>query len=184
MYCRNCGNKLLDSDKYCNLCGSEVVSTINSDSIEHEQPTEEDNKITKSASNNLPMNWWKFWLYFSFPFGIAFSILNLKDYVGLKINFITFLVLIINILMILLTCVAYYFMINRKKRGYELVIANLITVACWNALFSTLETISNNIETTFSEFFISFAIALVIIGIVWIYPNYIYFKKRKHLFSN
>ena len=30
MYCRQCGNKLLDSDKFCSKCGAKVIPTDNS----------------------------------------------------------------------------------------------------------------------------------------------------------
>ena len=58
MYCRQCGNKVLDSDKFCSKCGAEIVA--DTDSLVSEEnnssPTSDYNSENHSATKNFMDN--------------------------------------------------------------------------------------------------------------------------------
>lgn len=134
----------------------------------------------------LPMNWWNFWKYFRFPVSIFFSIFNfigslsvLKD---VQLNIYGILLLVINIALIIFLCITFYFFITRKKYGFEMLIIYSIAEVVFNSFINTFsgdDVYFNNI----TELVISVLIISGIVCAIWVYPNYIYFKKRRHLFG-
>ncbi len=183
MFCRNCGNKLLDTDNFCNKCGSKVILD------EPIQQQKEQNVITDNSEKekDLPMNWWHFWQYIRFPLGILLSIFyffqSLWEIKDMTFNIYGVLLLFLNFAIVVFLCITFYFFIKRKKHGFKILI-----------IYSICEILYNSFVNVFDDaIFYSYSltemviIALVISGIfggIWVYPNYIYFKKREHLFKN
>ncbi|MGN1269335.1 MAG: zinc-ribbon domain-containing protein [Clostridia bacterium] len=194
MYCRKCGNKLLDSDKFCAKCGNKIILEEKNSKIKDvkniesqeqlqqvsTQLSQEDNVNLDNNSKKLPMNWWKFWQYFRLPVGLLISIYNLSYYSEATINFITIIVFIANIVLICLIGYAFYGLIERKKFGYNVLITVLFLEPLWNCFFNCLENCDSS--TQIAEFIITFLFAFGFICAVWVYPNYVYFTKRKKLF--
>ena len=185
MYCRNCGSKLLDSDKFCNNCGTRVINDVEIEKT-HKNVIENSNKI-QEVTNELPMNWWNFWIYFRFPVGILISFLAFLStiyYLGnTDIDFYIIIYLATNLAYIILMGFSYYNVFQKKKRGYIIFIYYIIAEAL---LFSFDLVIQNfsPLSYSISEMFCFFIIIAVIWSGIWVYPNYIYFNKRKHLFNN
>jgi len=128
----------------------------------NKEKTEDINNIFQDKEE-LPMNWWKFNIYFRFPVGILSHIGNI-----LKYNYIYFL----DIIYLIFECYVYYNMIYKKKQGYNLIIAN-IAIEAFIVSYKVI-----------GEFCIELLIALIIVGLIWFLPNYIYFSKRKKYFKN
>lgn len=134
----------------------------------------------------FPMNWWNFWEYFRFPVSIFFSIFNfigslsvLKD---VQLNIYGTLLLIVNVVLIIFLCITYYFFVTRKKHGFEMLIIYSIAEVLFNSFINTFSGddvyLKNITELVISAFIIS-----SIVCVIWVYPNYLYFKKRRHLFG-
>ena len=146
-------------------------------------------------NKELPMKWWKFLQYFNFPVGIILSLFSISNYSNINLNTLNifgWIFFIGDIVMVILLCVTYINFVERKRKGYYLLLLYFISFTVWNTLISTLTNLTNGFRSlrgkdvndifvyTMMIFFISLAIA----GGIWIYPNYIYFKKRKNLFCN
>ena len=131
MYCRNCGSKLLDSDKFCNNCGTRVINDVEIEKT-HKNVIENSNKI-QEVTNELPMNWWNFWIYFRFPVGILISFLAFLStiyYLGnTDIDFYIIIYLATNLAYIILMGFSYYNVFQKKKRGYIIFIYYIIAEA-------------------------------------------------------
>lgn len=134
----------------------------------------------------LPMNWWNFWKYFRFPVGIFFSIFNFIGSLSIlrdvQLNIYGILLLVINIALIIFLCITFYFFVARKKHGFEMLMIYSIAEVVFNSFINTFSG-DNVYLKNITELVIS---ALIISGIVcaiWVYPNYIYFKKRKLFFG-
>jgi DNA-directed RNA polymerase subunit RPC12/RpoP len=193
MYCRNCGNKLLDTDKFCNNCGSRVIfHEENSKEIKIEAKEDVTSQEVKTENNEkeLPMNWWNFFLYIKFPLTIIVSLCSIvkafNNIHGYEFNTfgqsIIVAFFLIDIVFIIYTALAFNVIIKRKKNGYILFIGYLffeILYRVFVAVFTNYKT-----DTDFAENIIAFITVSAILMLPWSLPNYIYFSKRKKYFSN
>ena len=196
MYCRNCGNKLLETDKFCNNCGNKVV--LDGDNLKEvkELKTEAKEEVTsqevKTENNEkeLPMNWWNFFLYIKFPLTIIVSLCSIVEAFnnihGYEFNTfgqsIIVAFFLIDIVFIIYTALAFNVIIKRKKNGYILFIGYLffeILYRVFVAVFTNYKT-----DTDFAENIIAFITVSAILMLIWSFPNYVYFNKRKNLFKN
>ena len=77
----------------------------------------------------------------------------------------------------------YYLFNERKKIGYTFFNILLFVEAVYGCANATLNTLlqNNNIPNA-SYFALTYLLTLIIWGAIWVFPNYIYFKKRKNLF--
>lgn len=137
-------------------------------------------------NEELPMNWWNFWKYFRFPVGIFFSIFNfigslslLKD---VQLNMFGKVILLINFVLIIFLCITFYYFAARKKYGFEMLITYSIVEIIFNSFINVFN--NNYIRSnSITELVIETLIISGIVCAIWVYPNYIYFKKRRHLFE-
>lgn len=176
MYCRKCGNKLSIFDVFCPKCGKKT-SNNNVSNIE-----EDDDEELEQFSENCSMAWWKFWQYFRLPVGLILSIIDLYVYTEITMTPTILFVLIINILLIVLLSLTLYSLIARKVMGYYLLIITLILSTLWNTFMNTFNNINCSLDISKSS--MTFFISFVILCIIWVLPNYVYFKKRRNLFCN
>lgn len=179
MYCRNCGNKVLDSDNFCANCGYNIEKNLERN--ENHQYYEE--RQNKTYDINLPMNWWNFWQYIRFPLSILFSVITIVNYLpNLDINLISISAFLIDFLFFALILVTYfYFLMQNNKYGYRIMSIYLITDSIYTSISIALENI-DIVNSTLFDFAILFVIAFAIYSIVWTVPNYVYFQKRKYCF--
>lgn len=175
MYCRKCGNKLLNSDNFCSECGTKVTDE---ETEVLEKLIHEENTPSQKEQPNLPMNWFNFWQYFRLPVGFVISILNLLfSYESMTMNFFALVILLINIFLIILIGSTLYAFSLRKRSGYYMILTLLPLQTAWNIFVSAFDTFD------LTNFYV-FLILLAFFSIVWICPNYIYFQKRKDFFCN
>lgn len=137
----------------------------------------------KKEQNDLPMNWYNFYLNIRLPLSVAIigGIITgiLIDFFEKNPQYITFLGLIIIffvafsafIILNILTFSIIYAMDNRKKEAYPLIIINTV--------FETIFIIASSINSGIIFVFIG-----TILATCWFISNYNYFSKRKYLFTN
>lgn len=192
MYCRNCGNKLLDTDKFCYNCGSKVILndeiTEKIKNIERNEKSESKENLKEEKNTNLPMNWWNFWQYFRFPVGICGAIIYLIQIFALMsdnpINIYGVSLLLLYIALIIFCCITFYYFIKRKKQGFNLLMIYSIAEIVFNAFLTIFTNTKTYISDSITEMVVTTFIIIGIFCAIWIFPNYIYFKKRKYLFKN
>lgn len=161
MFCKNCGNEISENDKFCKKCGY---------------------KLIEESNNNLPLNWYKFYRYFRLPVSIIFGILSCIGLFSNDMDFwpeATFIFAIIFILLILFYIIVL--LLFDYKIGYLL---NNILIIIEIVLYSINCTLGiQNSLNTVNNVLIYMLTYILIFGVIWGIPNYIYFKKRKYLFS-
>ena len=134
------------------------------------------NNYIENEEKEFSMKWWDFNQYIRFPFGILSVLTFFIQYSKLTLNSISSLLFILNIANGALLIVTYYHFLKRNKVGYKLLNVFLIC----ELLVSTF-----NLAIKSEKFdIISFVVFIIVYGIVWTLPNYIYFRKRKSLFNN
>lgn len=180
MYCSKCGNKLSTFDMFCSKCGKKISNKTITDIQEDEE--NDDDEIVEQFSENLPMNWWKFWQYCRLPVGLILSIISLYSYTEITMTPVMLFVLMINVLLIVLLVLTLYALIAKKMMGYYLLIITLFLSTLCNTFMNTFSNAKDSSDIT--EPCIVFLVSFGILCIIWILPNYIYFKKRRNLFCN
>lgn len=183
IYCRNCGNKVLDTDKFCSRCGHAIEKII-------EQPIRTVHNLEEKQSTHhakeLPKNWWNFWQYVRFPVGIICLVVGIVDYLPtLDVNMINIYTFLIDLAVLVIMFITYYHFLMENKIGYNFLNSWLVIELVTNALTTTTNSFADNYEgSNLLDFAIYFVITVCILGIIWTLPNYIYFKKRKSLFND
>ena len=146
--------------------------------------------MNNNKTDELPMNWWKWWQYVMFPIGILISIGSLTQYSSVDFSILNlwgWIIVIVNLAITTLLCVTYGMFLTKKKQAFNVFITYLFLYPAWNTFVTTVNSAFsnniNNLPTNITELVITGLISYGIICGIWIYPNYIYFKKRKHFFS-
>ena len=147
--------------------------------------------INNNKTEELPMNWWKWWQYVIFPIGILTSIGSLAQYSEIDfsiLNFWGWIIVIVNLVITTFLCVTYGMFLSKKKQAFNVFIAYLFLYPACNTFFTTFNNIfssntTNDISNNITQLVITGLISYGIICGIWIYPNYIYFKKRKDFFE-
>lgn len=147
-----------------------------------------ENENLNSTDMNLSMTWFNFWKYIRFPLGIILTFSDISGYLSMDRNnmivtsYSTFF-LLIEISFLVLIIVTYYCFIKHLKIGYILNLIVLVVQSALNISGNVIKNISRTNATFYlSDFIESFFPQFVIMAIIWILPNYIYFKRRKYYF--
>jgi hypothetical protein len=167
-YCSQCGTKLGLGEKFCFRCGSPVrEEALPGDHPHRTVP------LQTHVSATFGTKWLKFWNYFSLPVGGIFWLLIFIK--SPTFEFITLLFLSVAILQLSIA----YGLHKRKLWAWQ-----------WNWVILVLTYISIIIPKQnpyrpigTDALTVQSALLLVIASIVWMWPNYIYWKKRRVLFS-
>lgn len=188
MFCPKCGKQIDYETKFCMDCGTELNSA---DSQQSQPPV---------LQQELKMGWFKFLIYFSL---FASAVLNLISGISFltgsryggkedaELVYETFeklktLDMIMGVLCIILGVLALItrFRLAKFRKDGPLTLAILyIATSIVNIIYIiSFVSIIPSFITEQMDF--TSTITSIIVGIVMIFVNAIYFKKRKHLFVN
>lgn len=145
--------------------------------------------MEKINQNGQSMLWYNFWKYFRFPLSILLSVTNVFGIVFYLDNIVftwqTILLLIIELLSFIYMCVTYAFFCIRKSQSYNIFITYLILIELLCTPFMRIISKYASIASlNFQDIISESVLTIVIWGVIWILPNYIYFKKRRNYFYN
>ena len=126
----------------------------------------------KATDKYIGTKWLSFWSYFSLPFGGVLGIL-----MSISAPAIAVIMAPISIFQIITAIGLHY----RKMWAWQ---ANWVAIVLtWvSGAIPKVNASMQNRST--EEFVVLFVISFFVFGIIWMWPNYIYWNKRKHLFVN
>lgn len=168
MYCPECGAQLINNPKFCSSCGH----ALNGNDAQADQitvtPSQEMPVHTGVVAPTLGTKWLKFWNYFSLPVG---GVLGLLMSVGVPA---------LGIIMVpisILQFVVAYGLHRRRLWAWQ-----------WNWVLIIITYISMAIPIPGvhgggAELVVQFVIKAVLGWLIWMWPNKVYWKKRRALFS-
>ncbi len=165
---------------------------------------EEYKQMTQSSIPELGMKWFKYLIYFQLFFGAAeyllqavFMIFNFQNpFIQELFSLYYFegdmrpVGVILGILWLMPAAMNLYarFELAAFKKGapkkYLIIVVATEVLTFANNLFVTLYKYMFFDKTEIVIKVVMFILSAVIGSLIYIYPNYIYFKKRKHLFVN
>ena len=178
MFCKKCGKPIGVDDKFCPHCGTPVTDDVASDIF-----------TPMAGSGTLPMNWYKFLIYFSLFAGAIISILGvtssviiiIKD-IGLYLANLPLFALEIayaacNLAYAIVAICTRMALAGFKKKGPFMLYTCYGISAVSEIIYAVYSYMSGNGAD------VSIIITLLT-AIAMIAANYIYFTKRGHLFVN
>ena len=166
MLCKSCGAKVTVGSKFCSSCGV----SVNQQTVEREhsntslQHTDQD----QSTPKPLGLKWFKFWCYVLLPLNGCISILAF-------IGFLEGIGILFGVIGALQFLVAYG-LHKRKMWAWG-----------WNWVLVALTWFAISMPSTYADvddMIVRFLILFVFTGLIWMLPNYIYWKNRKYIFRN
>lgn len=168
---------LLDSSVAMSAQGESLprVAPIPIETTTHESVTEgSSNNLAKTAPESLPptdmpMQWFKFYAYISIPLGLLISLILIFTLSGFA-GWITF----VNIILL---GALFYGLYHRKLWAWYLNFPILI-IEGFSKAFNTTRRGAVDYDFTDGVGWVIF----IVVTLVWVIPNWIYFAKRKHLF--
>lgn len=170
MYCSECGTQLGSSAKYCTNCGQAVFGDEKSGGQIAPSPYSVKSPSTAKAAASLGTKWLRFWTYFSLPMGGALGLLLSMTVPKLGVILVPYAVL---------QFWAAYGLHHRRlwawRWNWALVVAAFVTMS--------IPTPVPGAYHRGADLAIQFTIKLAIVGLIWMWPNYVYWRKRRPLFS-
>jgi hypothetical protein len=124
------------------------------------------NKLFNEGKGNLSLSWFNFYINFRLPLGIILGILSMITFITLGEGILFILVLVTEIV---LAVILFWGLRSRELWAYKM-----------NFVILVLETLLMPLRF---DGFMGWFIGFIILVIGWLLPNWIYFKKRKYLFS-
>jgi len=132
-------------------------------------------------TQTLPMKWWNFFKYFRFPVSIliwGISLLTVCNNVSdIEFSWFSIILVLIPAIYMIFQIIVYINFIKKTKIGYKLLIFSLFVELVINSI---LYASSNSANFNFTQ---SIIIYSGIWTLIFVYPNYVYFSKRKHIFE-
>lgn len=212
-FCSQCGNTVEDNQKFCAKCGavipdngaSQGQTTINGVGYNQPQYAQQPqyNVQPMPTNNALPMGWYKFLIYFALfasaviglGFGIAYltgTIYTMQDsrvsaelVYALMPSLQTWDV-IYGLYMLAVAGFSIYTRMGLAKYKANAPKCVMILYAA-NALMAIIYSIAASSilsELSSDSGMDATVVTSIIVGVVMVVVNYIYFKKRSHLFVN
>ena len=166
MYCPECGAQLINNPKFCSNCGHAINGNGAPAGQVTVNPSTDAPVHTGVATSSLGTKWLRFWNYFSLPVGGVLGLLMSLGVPALGI---------IMVPIALLQFAVVYGLHKRKIWAWQ-----------WNWVVIVLTWFSGVIPNSFgssADFWAKFIILVPVSGLVWMWPNYVYWKKRRSLFS-
>ncbi len=121
------------------------------------------NHPKRVSSKNL--GWFNFYVYIRLPLSVILGILNLLVLIDLHSNVIW---IVVSVLQIVISGVLFWGLKKRKLWAWEMNFFVLI--------FETIILALSKLDVTM------FIITIILFGLIWVLPNWIYFNNRKFLF--
>ena len=191
-YCPNCGSQNDDTSLFCLSCGQPLSAPVND--IQNYQQYQ--NYQSNIYQGNMPMGWYKFLIYFSlFASAVLNIISGISSITGLHYGEFNQLIyayydglktvdIIMGFFSIALGVVSIIVRQNlaHYKKGAPL---SLIGLYIASLVISVIYVIAVSLVTNLSiTAFLSTAIIInFIVSIIMTCVNYVYFKNRRHLFT-
>ena len=188
LFCPRCGTRRpADDDLYCRHCGSRYtnlgsVSSLTSQSEEHPpiattstlEPTEVEGGITAATNhtNELKTNWLDFWIYVRLPLTVLAGIPVMFKAASPESLFGTIIV------EIPLACLAVVLFIGLRKRRLSAWQLNFLWI-----FLDVLGFAGERVTASAGDKLATFVGAFAVYSVIWGAPNYVYFKKRRVLFT-
>lgn len=137
-------------------------------------------------NHNIPIKWLKFLIFWRIPIGLVFNAINTKNLIAVTeyddIISVTHLI-IFALITLAFPAIVYAYSSKYKKQGYYLLKASLIIEMLYDCATNALNTISPFSNNILYDFLYVYAPITTILSVIWIYPNFVYLKNRKHLFN-
>ena len=147
--------------------------------------TENISQKQEELNESVPMKWLNFTKYFRLPASILVTFVYSVEFLTNALqkstinNIYIFFSIVAQFILLALLCINLYCFIYQCKEGYRLTLIML----CIQTIDNIVSTFDNLNSMNPITFFISFCFMFAIMAIIWIYPNYIYFKKRRFYFD-
>lgn len=122
-------------------------------------------KIEELSKQEIPIKWLNFYTYFRLPAGVVLGLIQAFVIGESKVIFLS-------IILSLLPIFVFIGLRNRRLWGWKL-----------NWVLLGLEALAFPLQLEQVDSISLYLVFIVLICLVWVLPNYIYFKKRRHLFS-
>lgn len=173
MNCAQCGKKLALADRFCSQCGSSNRMLDGLLDVPPEGPTTQQPVIGLPASTApvvsatvLGIKWLQFWTYFSLPVG------------GISFGLLCFAVPDWKLPFAFLAGLHFYTAYGLHRRflwawqgNWALVVVSWVGAAVPSDFGSPI------------DFAFKYAFVFLLGGLVWMWPNYVYWMKRRGLFQ-
>ncbi len=169
IYCEHCGALLHKKDLDrgdCWKCGESIIIQEADDSSEldsQDSTTDLESNTMDKVPSDLPLNWFKFYTYIRLP---------LSFFVGLVVLLTSGDVVVAFGSALWLVFLGFVFWGLKERKGWGL---------STNYVLLIVEPLVQALSRTDSAA-VFFGVAFVLL-VIWTLPNYIYFKKRRHLFT-
>jgi len=164
MYCIQCGTRLEATGNFCSECGHPTSRESVPETPESAPTTLSPVDPNIEYFKPIGTKWLKFWNYFSLPVG---------GILGLSISLSMPVLWIFGVPISILQFVVAYGLHHRKIWAWQ-----------WNWLIIGLNWFGGTIPNSFDSYsFAASGASFVILGVIWMWPNYVYWKKRLMLFS-
>lgn len=136
----------------------------------------------KKKDNKLSIKWANFFIHGLIPLRILLNIIEyFKIYDSIEVwNNIIIMLLILNAGYIVLLVLTYFYAKDFTHVGYNLLYSLFIT----ETIILSFSATNNLVVNSTVEYLLILLVLVVFTSLIWFLPNYIYFKKRKHLFVN
>lgn len=198
MYCKNCGKEVKNSVKFCPFCGQSIQNTPepfgDTEQSQSGEAAHQTQNFSSDPSQGFQMKWYKFVVYFQLFFSSFISVVSgIQYFTGSQYGSSAYMVYryygglkILDITMgILFICIAVFAIYTRqllrhyKKQGPTLYLTFLAGNTIVNLAYML---IASAIVGT-NQFNLLMVLYMIVL-IVLIGLNSVYFQKRKSLFIN
>lgn len=208
MFCKQCGAQQDENQKFCGNCGAKLENDLDLNGAANMYNQNTYNP-QMAGENGLvpPMKWYKFLIYFSLFLGAVLNVfagiscMTGAHYSGdaavvyafirgLRVTDILFGIVCIGLAALMIY--TRFQLSKYRKNAPKLIIlvyvlssalSLLYLLASWTIMYFTLSKFGMSVTETISAF-IQPVMMCIISGAVMVSLNYIYFKKRQHLFVN
>ncbi len=164
MFCAQCGTEILQDAQFCWRCGAQIAGSHTGFASASATPPE-------ISSPALGTKWLKFWNYWSLPVG---------GIVGLLMSVAVPPAAVVLLPIAILQFAVAYGLHARRLWAWKWNWVLVILVYCMVIpdAVSTYDTSRYSAADVWARLFLR----LLLAGLIWMWPNYIYWKKRRVLF--
>jgi predicted amidophosphoribosyltransferase len=170
MYCPECGAQLTNSPKFCSTCGHAITGSAALARQVTVNPPPQTPVHAGVATPSLGTKWLKFWNYFSLPVG---GVLGLLMSLGLPA--LAIIMVPISILQFVVAFGLHHRRLWAWQWNWVLIVITYISMA--------IPTPTPGAHSGGAELVFEFVIKVVLGGLIWMWPNHVYWKKRRALFA-